>query len=157
MSIIRHAVKTDIASMVALSEQKRADYAQHQPLFWRKASDSAVQQTPFFEHLPGQENTIMLVAENDEHIDGFIIARIAPAPPVYDIGGLNCLIDDFCIADETAWSTVGRALLDEVSAIARERGAVQMVVVSGHHDSAKRAFLEQAGLLPASVWYTKAI
>ncbi len=157
MLIVRRATELDIASMVTLSEQKRADYAQHQPLFWRKASDSAAQQTPFFEHLLQQANTITLVAEDDERIDGFIIARISPTPPVYDIGGLNCMIDDFCVEDETAWSVVGRALLDEVSAIARERGAVQMVVVSGHHDSSKRAFLEAVGLLPVSVWYTKAI
>lgn len=157
MSNIRQAILSDIPHMVALSEVTRIHYAQHQPLFWRKASDSAEKQQLYFEHLLEQSNVIMQVHEAGEGIDGFIIASLAPAPPVYDIGGLNCLIDDFCVLNESMWSTVGKPLLDDVKRIASEQGAVQIVVISGHHDVPKRDFLEHVGLSSASVWYTQKI
>ena len=50
------------------------------------------------------------------------IAAIIGAPPVYDPGGLTCMIDDFCVADPVGWATVGRALLAEAGQQARARG-----------------------------------
>jgi GNAT superfamily N-acetyltransferase len=88
-----------------------------------------------------------------EVIDGFVLAMLVPAPPVYDPGGLTCSIDDFCVADPTLWNTVGMALLDEAQRLARERGAVQVVVVCGAHDEPKRRLLESRGLSIASHWY----
>jgi len=157
MKLVRPATQFDIAQMVALSEEKRSQYARHHPLFWNKASDSAGKQTAFFEHLLQQSNSIMLVHDMEVQIDGFIIGILSPAPPVYHIGGLNCLIDDFCIIDDELWSTVGRYLLDELSKTALHRGAVQIVVVTGHHDASKRRFLSEMGLSLASEWFTKPI
>lgn len=154
---IRLAIPSDIGSMVLLSEVKRAEYAAYQPLFWRKASDSAGKQQAYFEHLLDQSSVIMLIHETDTKLDGFIIATIAPAPPVYDIGGLNCLIDDFCVKDHAMWLTAGQEMLDEVSRLAHKQGAVQMVIVTGHHDEAKRMLLKQARLTIASEWHTKKI
>lgn len=157
MSQVRIATKNDIAEMVVLSEQKRTEYAHYQPLFWRKAEDSAEKQEAYFYHLLEQDHIILLVSEADTGIDGFIIASIMPAPPVYDIGGLNCMIDDFCVTDEETWFTIGRELLGQARQTAKELGAVQLVVVTGHHHEAKRAFLSEMGLSLASEWYTAGI
>ena len=80
---------------------------------------------------------IALVHESAGSIDGFVIAALMDAPPVYDPGGLTCLIDDFVVADGRDWQTIGLALLAEANRQARERGAAQTVVVCGHQDQPK--------------------
>ena len=150
---IRPARLSDVPAMVDLSEQKRTQYQQYQPTFWRKASDAWEKQRPFFEHLVQRDDVITLVCEQDGKIEGFIIADFVKAPPVYDPGGPTCRIDDFCLADESHWETVGRALLNEVQRLAQEQGAAQTVVVCGHRDAPKRVMLATLGFSIASEWY----
>ena len=80
-----------------------------QPGFWRKAADSREKQTPHFERIVGSERVIALVHEQAGTVDGFVIATLVEAPPVYDPGGLTCLIDDFVVADPQEWETSGSA------------------------------------------------
>ena len=127
--------------MVALSGEKRRRYAGFQPTFWREAPDSDARQVPFFESQIAGGTAVVRVQERDGVVDGFVIATLAPAPPVYDPGGLTCRIDDFCVAREDEWPSVGGALLDAVIREARARGAVQAVVVCGHLDRPKREAL----------------
>ncbi|MFT3873061.1 MAG: hypothetical protein QM714_10505 [Nocardioides sp.] len=83
-----------------------------------------------------------------------MIITTVPAPPVYDPGGVSSLIDDFAVSPPGRWETSGAALLDVATSWARQRGAVQVVVVSGPHDQLKRALLMSAGLFVASEWFT---
>jgi GNAT superfamily N-acetyltransferase len=154
---IRNAEPGDVPRLVELSEQKRIEYERYQPTFWRKAADSRERQTPFLAHQIRRENVIALVHEVGEAIDGFIIATLMPAPPVYDPGGLTCLIDDFAMAEGSGWQGIGAALLREVRREAAARGAVQAVVVCGHRDSLKREMLAGAGFTIASEWYVTEI
>lgn len=154
---IQPAQEGHVAAMVALSEQKRTEYAAYQPVFWRKAAGSAAAQTPYFHHLLTQENTLALVALHGETVTGFVIAAIVSAPAVYDPGGLTCMIDDFCVAQPDQWQMLGRALLQAVTTQAAGRGATQAVVVCGHLDEPKRALLRDAGLSIASEWYVSPI
>ena len=156
-AMIRPARLEDVADMVALSEQKRLEYETYQPIFWRKAVDSASNQLPYFENLLTRDNIIALVYEGEMGIKGFIIAAIVGAPPVYDPGGLTCMIDDFCVSATEGWGTVGKELLAEAGRQAKARGALQHVVVCGHLDQPKRAMLRAAGLTIASEWYTGVI
>ena len=154
---IRDAGADDVPRMVQLSEQKRTEYEQQQPIFWRKARDSASAQTPYFEHLLTLDSTIVLVYECEGTIQGFVIASLHTAPPVYDPGGLTCNIDDFVVGHSDLWSSVGRALLDRVTIEARSRKAVQVVVVTGGHDRQKREMLSTMGLSLASEWWVSGI
>jgi len=77
---------------------------------------------------------------------------LIPAPPVYDPGGLTCLVDDFVVREPEAWDQVGASLLRAVNQLARERGAVQTVVVCRRLDEAKRATLADQGLTVVSEW-----
>lgn len=140
--------------MVALSAAKRAAYAKVLPRFWRAAADADAQQAEWFQQLAGKGSAIVLVSEVALGIDGFAIGTLHSAPPVYDPGGLTCTIDDFCVREPSLWPTVGVALLDGVRAQARARGASQVVVVCGMHDTAKRTMLDRPGLSLASHWFT---
>jgi hypothetical protein len=139
--------------MIKIAEIERVDLAKYSPVFWRKSPDASEKQTPFFHSMLGRENTIALVCEEDGVIVGFVFAGIGNAPPVYDPGGLVCVIDDYGLASEDLWPTVGKALLDEALTQAKERGAVLCVVICPHLDIPKRTMLQQHGLGISSEWY----
>jgi len=153
---VRPASLGDVEAVVELAAARRAHYETYQPVFWRPAADAAARQRP---HLAGlvedpEVITLVAVADHDE-VMGYVIATVAPAPPVYDPGGLTCMVDDFTVADPRDWDTVGVALLRAVSHAAAGRGAAQVVVVTAHLDEAKRAALAGSGLSVASEWWVR--
>src|SRR3712207_6165929 len=153
--MIRAARTDDITAMVELSERKREQYARFQPVFWRKATDSRERHTTYLAGLVARGQHLALVSEAAGALDGFLIAAPRPAPPVYDPGGLTCLVDDFVVADEARWDDVGSALLRRAGEEARRRDAVQLVVVCAHLDAPKRAMLASAGFSVASEWHVR--
>jgi len=157
VSNINKALLADINEMVSLSKQKRVDYARHQPLFWKKASESETAQATFFASLIEMDDVISLVYREKGSLKGFLIAFIKKVPPVYDIDGLSCHVDDFVVIDPNQWEIIGKALLIELLQLARDMGAVQIVVICGYHDTDKRKLLDSMDLTIASMWYTKPI
>ena len=151
--MIRTVIKPDISQLVTLSEMKRLEYQTYAPTFWRNAADASSKQSPFFLSLLDHPGTICLAYERDKAIQGFIIASIVSAPPVYNPGTLVCSIDDFVVASNSLWDTVGRDLLRSAKATAKEHGAMLSVVVCGHLDQPKRAMLQSEGMYIASEWY----
>ncbi len=152
---IRNAQIADIPALVELSEQKRTEYQQYQPTFWRKAKNSRQKQQEFFTHLLSKKQTLILVCEQEKVIQGFVIASLVTAPPVYDPRGLICSIDDFCLASNQEWESIGRSLLEKATDEAKQRGAVLSVVVCGHLDQPKREMLAHTGFTIASEWYVR--
>ena len=154
---IREATVNDIPQMVFLSEEKRTIYETYQPVFWRKAGNSAEVQTKYFESLLVRDNHISIVCEEEQEFTGFLIGAVISAPPVYDPGGKSCMIDDFCISASAQWENEGNALLEVCKKKAALLGTVQLVIVCGREDEAKRAFLSDSNLTVASEWYTCSI
>ncbi len=151
---IRPATTEDLEALLDLAAAQRADQAVHQPVFWRPAADARDRHRPFLAGQIADDDVIVLVASEGDAVVGFAIGVMHPAPPVYDPGGPTCTVDDFVVADPTRWATTGAALLRELRSRASTPAAIQVVVVVGHHDHAKQAALAQAGLTPASQWWT---
>ena len=140
--------------MLDLAAQRRADYATHQPRFWRPAKDARSRQSEYFSTLLVDPQALVLVyCDPADRVTGFVIARLVPAPPVYDPGGLTCLIDDFVVRNGSDWPVAGVALVDAVRGRASEGGASQLVAVTGRHDQPKRDAPRIAGLSVASEWW----
>lgn len=150
---VRPAVQADVDGIAALSAARRQSYEHHQPMFWRQADDAAVRHHAYLQGLVDDPEHIVLVARNGGTVSGFVVGRLVGSPPVYAPGGLTCLVDDFAVAGDDDWPTLGVALLRELARGARERGAIQAVVVSGRHDEPKRRALAAAGLSVASEWW----
>ena len=150
---IRVATIDDVSKMVELSDSKRTQYAEYSPVFWRKAEGASETQALFFKAQLEKENNIVLVAEASGRIEGFVIATVHSAPPVYDPGGQVCSVDDFVVSAPEQWQTVGVALLAEVKSQAKARGAVLSIAVCGHLDEPKRDMLRTSGFSIASEWY----
>lgn len=157
MDAIRWAQADDVPAMVALSERYRRQLATYEPVFWRPASDAVEAQTRYFLSVLPRPEVLALVYRAVDGLAGFVIATLQPAPPVYDPGGLTCLIDDFCVEEERYWPKAGAALLQEAMRCAKERGAVQVVVICPHRDQAKLTLLSAEGLSVASEWHTRAV
>lgn len=155
---IRKASGSDLARLVELSEIKREEYQDYQPIFWRKAPDSAKHQLNYFHSLLEREEVIILLYDKgDGKIDGFIIGRVVPSPPVYNSGGFTLAVDDFVVEGAKLWKTVGVALLDALQGEANNRGIVQMVVVCPAQEEPKRAMLEAAGFPVVTEWRVKTL
>jgi hypothetical protein len=154
---IRAAVQADVPAMTALAAVRREEYAQYQPLFWRPAALAAEKHRAYLGRLVSSDEVITLVSEfvgeEGDRLTGFLIASLNPAPPVYDPGGLSCVIDDFAVASAGDWPTTGVRLLRAALAEAGQRGAVQAVVVTAHLDEPKRQALRACGLEIASEWW----
>jgi ribosomal protein S18 acetylase RimI-like enzyme len=156
--LVRPSTSSDIDAMVLLSRAKRKLYEKAQPQFWKYAGDIAeLSQAKWFEELLGSNDHIMLTATSHQKIVGFIIGKLMPAPEVYKPGGLTLMIDDFCVADESQWHSIGFFLVQEIKAIAKLRGAAQVLVVCGAHDESKRRFLMNQNLSIASEWFVGGI
>jgi GNAT superfamily N-acetyltransferase len=151
----REATAADVERMVELADNARRAYEPHAPVFQRPAANAREVHRPWLSQLVESPEAGTFVHEDsDGDVDGFAMITTLPAPPVYDPGGLSSLIDDFAVSSPDKWATAGATLLNEASAWARERGAVQVVVVSGPHDGPKRAVLQDAGLYVVSEWFT---
>jgi predicted acetyltransferase len=151
---IRFANTSDIQDIVKMSYQKRRAYEKVQPQFLKYAgSDAELSQAKWFEELLAHEAHIMLTAENNQKIVGFIIGKLVPAPAVYNPGGFTLLIDDFCVQSEDLWPLVGGKLIAHIKAAAKDKDAAQILVVCGAHDKLKRRFLMNQSLSIASEWF----
>lgn len=155
LGTIRRATKADVPAILDIAEAKREEYQRYQRTFWRRAGDSREKHGAFVGTLVENEGVIFRVHERDGVVDGFIIGNLLPAPPVYDPGGPVCLVDDFATRDAAGWESFGAALLEDVTAEAKRRGAVLAAVICGHLDRPKRAMLAGAGYGVASEWHTK--
>ena len=124
-------------------------------MFWRKAPDASPKQEQYLQTLLMDPNVIVLVAQGQEHLRGFIFGALTTAPPVYNPGGPVCIVDDFAVAPPEEWRTVGAGLLAAVEREAQARGAVLVVVVCAQCDVVKRALLRDAGLSVVSEWYVQ--
>jgi hypothetical protein len=151
--LIRRSELKDVSACVALIEARRRKYEEYQPRFWRKSGDSASLSEKWFAHLFGNDDVTSLVADDQGRIRGFLIATSFPAPPVYDPGGPNALIDDF-VVEPGCWTAVGTSLLGEAKKLLRDRGFVQIVVVGARQDVEKTDFLDATDLSLASTWWT---
>ncbi|MBV7336987.1 hypothetical protein KFU94_53920 [Chloroflexi bacterium TSY] len=143
---IRNAVTADLPRLVVLAEERRIAYQEYQPIFWRKSQISAEVHTSFLENQLNEGKQIALVYEEDDVIRGFVIADARR--------GDECSIDDFCVAVQEDWTTVGRALLVEAGRVAQSQGASRYIVVCGHLDQPKRSMLREGGLTIEREWFT---
>ena len=150
---VREASPDDLELMVALADAARSRYAEWSPTFHRPAADAVERHRPWLERLVADAEVGSWVSAGDGDAAGFLIATLVPAPPVYDPGGLTCLVDDF-VVDSDAWTTTGRALLDRTLEWATAHRAAQVVVVCGAQDTAKRHLLVEHGLGVVTEWFT---
>ncbi len=147
---VRPARADDVERMLDLAERKRQAYAQNASPFQRPAADARSAQRSFFHGLLGRRDFVLRVHERDGEVDGFLIGRIGPLPPPFGRPGFH--VDDFALAAAARWDAAGAALLRDAVAAS---GGEEVVVVCGHVDAQKGAFLRASGLAARADWWVK--
>ncbi len=151
---VRAAVASDLETLLGLAAKRREQYRRYEPQFWQPADDAVDGQRGFFRDLIDDDDVAVLVATDpSDAVRGFAVARNVQPPPVYDPGGLTCMVDDFTVVDESDWPEAGPVLLESLAAWATGRGASQLVAVTARLDEAKRQMLRDAQLSLASEWW----
>ncbi len=151
---VRAATSEDLDTIVDLCEAKRQQYQSWQPVFHRKAEDSAERHRYFLSNVINSEGKMLLVFDR-EGVQGALFAVLGDAPPVYDPGGKVCMVDDFVVAAPDQWEEIGGAMLEEVISISKQLGCVLVNVVCGPNDKPKQQFLAKRGYSVASEWRIK--
>ena len=154
---IRRATSSDVADLVRISAKFRSELAGFQPQFWRVAEGADEKQHGFFEFVISQDKMVVLVAESETGIQGFLMAAFVPAPPVYDPGGLTCLVDDFGVKNTEDWIEIGEQLLNYLSPLAKEKGCNQMVIICPQLHLGKRSLLSSLEFSVASEWWVRGL
>ena len=150
---VRPATDDDIPAMVTLIEAHRELLQQLQNQLGRKSAGSAEMTKAWFGFLLSDDMKHGFVHESAGEIDGFIIAALLKAPPVYDPDGLACIIDDFAVASDDLWPTVGVELLAYAKAWAKDNGGTLTAVLTPHQYAPKVDALKAAGhTVAASLW-----
>ena len=152
-TVIRPAERRDLAAIVEMTEARRAQYQEYQPVFWRKAEDSADHALQHLRKMLGRDGVHVWVASFEGDPLGFLVAAEIRTPPVYEPGGPTYQIDDFCVSEPGLWPTVGRALLEEARTVLKREGVAQVVVVCGAADGPKSELLRSEELTIASHWW----
>lgn len=148
---LRRAVEEDLDALVALSSEVRDRLEALEPVFWRRHPKANVNQRAWFSILLTDDaHHVVVSTGRGGEVDGFAIARVMDAPPVFDPGGRTCMVDDL------VWPTpeVAEALLGEVRRWAATKGCSQLVVVCPAGDDPRRSLLSRGGLHPTSEWWT---
>lgn len=155
--MVRDAVTADLERVLVIADERRRQYETYQAQFWHPSVDAVDRQRAYFGGLLADQEVLFVVAEVDDRVRGFLIARVVASPPVYDPGGGTCLVDDFTVAEGQAWPDLGPLLLERARRWAAEHAAAQLVVVTAARDGAKRAVLSVADLSVASEWWVGSV
>lgn len=152
---VRLAESFDIPRIVELHEQRRLQYQEYQPALWRKAEDSAEEDRAYLESAIADATVIALVHDRGGTVDGAIVGVLSHLSPMYDPGGPVCVVDDFVVASQELWNTVGVKLLNAMAREAHKRGAVHLTVSCGYQDRLKRTMLALHGCTIATAWHVR--
>ena len=152
---IHEATEADIPAILSLLHVRRQEYQHYAPTFWKIAQRAVEKQEPFIRLLVGNTNVLSIVHENDDHVDGVLIATMIEAPPVYDPGGKVCMVDDYMVERPELWKTVGDRLLEHCRQWAKTQGCVLELIVCAQKDVSKSVMLRDTGAEVASEWYVR--
>lgn len=145
----------DVPAIVALCEQNRKRYESYQPVFWRKANDSSQRQAPYLQSVVEQNAQIVLIHRTRGAIDGAIIANPTSSARFYDLRGPFCSTDDFAVAEEGLWETVGLRLLAQSVSMAQAKGANFSQVICADGDTTKLQMLRKLGYVNGHEWLVR--
>lgn len=133
----------DLTRVEEIAQDRRLQYAQYQPRFWRVHPQAVENHSAFLKTKLAQNDICALACVNSEDkLVGYVFA---------DQGE----IDDFGVHEPTLWNTVGSSLLAGAAAWMEAQGASEITVVCGHKDQPKRALLQAAGLSCRESWWTR--
>lgn len=140
---IRHALESDLKSLANLLLAAHEIHVKAHPEVYREISH----ETAVDSLLPRLgTDTYLRVAEFEMEILGYCSASIQTSPTIPIIEPRRFIyVDEVVVRPQSRKSGVGRALLDDLKAFARQEGISNVELDVGHFNSEAKAFFQAQG------------
>ncbi len=150
MVLIRTADLSDIQQIHPIYQELFTSSAELQPMHFRPAK----QDEDFLVNIIQQEDSDILVAEEDGRIVGIALVK-AMETPAYTclVPHRYCYLMDFVVTERRRGCGIGSMLLDSVRAWGRERSLDFLQLSALANNQAARRFYERHGLAVEMVTY----
>jgi GNAT superfamily N-acetyltransferase len=157
MVSIRRAVARDAAQLGSLGAMlMRTHYAFDPQRFLAVGAQAARGYANFLESQLDDDEALVLVAERDARIIGYVYAGLEPMS-WKELRGPAAFIHDVMIEEEAQGSGAGSALVDAAIAWARERGAARVMLWTAERNTKAQRLFERTGFRRTMIEMTKEI
>ncbi|MGF1470853.1 MAG: GNAT family N-acetyltransferase [Rubrobacteraceae bacterium] len=148
--IVRPGRRGDAADAARLWVQSAGEHTAHDPIY-STSPEAEKTMRRFLSDLTGSSHSFLFVAILDGETIGFISGDLREGSPTFH-PKTWASVDDVYVAAEYRSLGVGRALLRNVEAWAREKGAsgISLQVAAANHRG--RAFYERLGFREVSIY-----
>ncbi len=145
--LIRDARLIDLDGLVALwLKLAKHHQALHSELYENEAHSAATYRAWLRRQIESADS-MLLVAEKDDRLVGYLLGRIGQRAPVYAIREVG-MIHDLMVSQTVRRQGVAQALLTETKARFRRRGIFHLNVTYSPNNPEARGFWESQGFEP---------
>jgi len=157
MVSIRRAVASDAAQLGLLGAMlMRVHYAFDPQRFLAAGAQAARGYGNFLESQLEDDEAVVLVAERDARIIGYVYAGLEPMS-WKELRGPAAFIYDVMVEEEAQGGGAGSALIDAAIAWARERGAARVMLWTAEQNTKAQRLFERTGFRRTMIEMTKEI
>ena len=155
MVSIRRAVASDAPQLGALGAMlMRTHYAFDPKRFLAAGAEAARGYASFLESQLDDDEAVVLVAERDARIIGYVYAGLEPMS-WKELRGPAAFIHDVMVEAEAQGSGAGSALIEAAIAWARERKAARVMLWTAERNTKAQRLFERTGFRRTMIEMTK--
>lgn len=147
--LIRRAKPSDTDAVVKLREEL-LDFHQERDPYYTRREDAAKHTAEHMVKMIEAPESIMIVAEADGRVVGYLAASRQHRPQVF-VGGEVISISDTCVSKDFRRGGVGVAMVEEIKKIADEMGIDRIEVGYSARNDNSVAFWGKMGFEPFSI------
>ncbi|HWW85373.1 MAG TPA: GNAT family N-acetyltransferase, partial [Vicinamibacterales bacterium] len=134
----------DFHSVIPMMRQRRHRREQHDPNFFRLRPDADECFRRWIGELAGDPRSMMVVAEEDGRIVGFLLASVDKAPPIYMHNEFG-MVHEWWIDPDFQERGAGEALIDRATVELAKYGVRQIRICTPEPDGDARQSFERLG------------
>lgn len=146
---LRHARADDVDALVELWLELTDFHVALDSYYTRKPDATELMRDHFAKKIE-VENAVVIIAEIDGKVVGYLMAEPSTRPPVFQ-GNSALTISDTCVKSDHRRLGIGKAMVDELISIARNQNIDRVEVGYSARNDVSIAFWEKIGFKPFSV------
>ncbi len=148
-TLVRNARQEDLDALVELWVEL-TDFHRQLDSYYTARADANQKMAEYFAKQIDSDRAVVLVAEVDHAIAGYLMADIAHPPPVFE-GPDYVMITDTCVRASVRRRGVGAKLVTTLMSVARERRIERVDVGYAACNALSTAFWTKMGFEPFSI------
>jgi ribosomal protein S18 acetylase RimI-like enzyme len=146
---LRRATADDVDALVELWLELTDFHVALDSYYTRKPDATGLMRDYFAKQIE-VETAVVIVAETDGRVVGYLMAEPSTRPPVFE-GNSALMISDTCVKPDHRRLGIGKAMVDELISIARNRSIDRVEVGYSARNEVSIAFWTKIGFRPFSV------